>query len=107
MKYICIQCKYECEYKSHWDQHILTEKHNNNGKIIKKEIRNKVCKVCSYKANTYSDARNHYLSKHGTNEEKLKEYPYFCKTCNIGTFGKSIYTAHCTSKKHLQCTTVK
>jgi hypothetical protein len=103
MSYICEICDFKCDYLANWNKHILTSKHNNNGKTIKKETRNKYCNICGYKALTYSDARNHYLSKHGTTEEKKKEYPYYCNSCNIGTFGKCIYKAHCKTNKHLQC----
>ncbi len=107
MNYECKDCNFKCQYLSNWNQHILTSKHKNNGKIIKKEIRNKYCDICNYKALTYIDARSHYLSKHGTIEEKKKEYPYYCKDCIFGTFGKSTFDLHCKSKKHQQCSLIK
>jgi hypothetical protein len=103
MNYNCKTCKFECKYLSNWVQHIQTARHKNDGKKTRKVTRNKNCSICDYTGLTYSDARNHYLSKHGTTEEKKKEYPYYCDSCNIGSFGKCIYEAHCKTNKHLQC----
>lgn len=106
MKYKCDICTYECEYESQWKQHIETIKHINNGIKIRKITRNKKCEICDYEAKNYSAIRNHYLSKHGTKEERKKEYPYYCVNCDSGTYTKCIFTKHCNSIKHKQCVSV-
>lgn len=52
MKYFCEKCKYQCERKSSWEQHILTMKHLNNYNIGESNNKLFCCTKCnkSYKS---------------------------------------------------------
>lgn len=101
-KYYCEVCKYECKYYSLWIQHKNTIKHNNNGKTVRenKNFCNKSCTKCNYCAKHNEGLRLHYLTKHSNEEEKEKEFTYFCKYCNFGTFKKLLFDLHINTNKH-------
>ena len=44
--------------------------------------------------------KQHKLTEHGTKEEREKEFKFYCKCCDIGTFSKDIYEKHIGSYKH-------
>jgi hypothetical protein len=44
--------------------------------------------------------KQHKLTEHGTKEEREKEFKFYCKCCDIGTFSKDIYEKHISSDKH-------
>ncbi len=106
-KYICETCNFSCEFESIWKQHIETKKHNNNGKIIRekniceKKIDRK-CDKCDFIGKHNVALRTHYLTKHGTKEEREKEFIYYCKDCDIGSFVEMLFDRHNKTKKHLQ-----
>jgi hypothetical protein len=104
-KYVCNICKFSCKFESSWNKHILTDKHKNNGVYIRPKKNNiksiKKCSVCDF-IGAHNDAlKIHYLSKHGTIEEKEKEFTYYCKICDFGSFYENTFKSHCETKKHL------
>jgi hypothetical protein len=105
-KFICESCNFSCIFQSSWEQHIFTEKHKNNGKIIREKKTKTLktifkCSCCDFLASHNDGLTNHYLSKHASIDEKEKEFTYYCKICDFGTFYEKVYNKHCESKKHI------
>jgi hypothetical protein len=103
-KYHCETCNFGSNYISIWNQHIETTKHKNNGKTIrynKKEPLNKKCDKCNFIAKHSEGLMIHNLIQHSSVEEKEKEFTYYCKECDFGTFYENTYIKHCQTKKHL------
>ena len=83
--------------------HISFELHRTGKKKIRSDkICIKKCPDCDYKSKTNTNMRQHILIKHCTKEERKKEFTYYCKYCDFGTFAKSIYNIHKQTKKHKQ-----
>ena len=101
-KFNCITCNFTTNYPSKYNTHIETKKHKNNGKIIRRteEIVTLECDKCDYYSKIKDTFRTHYLTKHGSKEKKEKEFTYYCKFCNFGTFNKTLMNNHLNSKKH-------
>ena len=49
-----------------------------------------------------TNMRQHILINHCTEKEREKEFTYYCKYCDYGTFAKSLYQIHKRTKKHKQ-----
>ncbi len=45
------------------------------------------------------------LNNHSTEEEKKKEFSYYCEICKIGMYAETIYNKHLISKKHIRKST--
>ncbi|ARF12153.1 hypothetical protein Klosneuvirus_3_288 [Klosneuvirus KNV1] len=46
--------------------------------------------------------RQHMLNEHADKEAREKQFKYYCKYCDIGTFSKDIMEAHNNTKKHIK-----
>jgi hypothetical protein len=104
-KYICETCNFSCEFESIWKQHIETKKHNNDGKVLRENIKkpcDRKCDKCDFIGKHNVALRTHYLTKHGTTEERENEFPYYCKDCDVGSFVKMLLDRHLKSNKHIQ-----
>ena len=44
--------------------------------------------------------KKHVLNEHSTKEEREKEFKYYCKSCDFGTFSKDTYEVHTNTNKH-------
>jgi len=42
------------------------------------------------------------LNEHADKEAREKQFKYYCKYCDIGTFSKDIMEAHNNTKKHIK-----
>ena len=51
-------------------------------------------------ARTNTNMKQHILINHGTKEDREKEFTYYCKYCDYGTFSKPLYKTHKQTKKH-------
>lgn len=104
-KYVCENCKFSCKYESSYNQHILTDKHKNNGVYIRPKKKNEKivynCENCNFTTMHKEGYKIHCLAKHANIEEKEKEFTFYCKICDFGTFYENTYNKHCESKKHL------
>ena len=102
-KYQCNKCKFYTNYESLWDRHINTELHKTGKKKIRSDkIRLEQCLECNYETKINTNMRQHILINHGTKKEREKEFTYYCKICDYGTFSKPLYKTHKQTKKHKQ-----
>ena len=100
-KYRCNKCNFFTNYKSVWSRHINTELHKTGKKKIRSDkIRIDECPECDYKTKINTNMKQHILINHGTKEDREKEFTYYCKYCDYGTFSKPLYKIHKKSKRH-------
>lgn len=100
--YYCDKCNYTCIHKSHWEQHITTKKHKNNGVQTRSDkILEPKCKSCSFETNNSANMLVHVLTKHSTPERRKKEFKFYCPVCDFGTFTQILFTRHLETKKHI------
>jgi hypothetical protein len=100
-KYVCEKCNYRCNIVSRWDKHINTVLHITGKKKIRSDFKGeRECEKCEYKTlNTYS-LKEHILNYHCSINEREKEFKFYCKLCDYGTFSKDIIEKHNNTKKH-------
>lgn len=102
-KYQCESCGFNTNYKSKWEIHISSELHKTGKKKIRSDkICIEKCPKCDYESKINTNMRQHILINHSTKEEREKEFTYYCKYCDYGTFAKSLYKIHKQTKKHKQ-----
>ena len=99
--YQCEKCNFKCKYKSEYERHCNSILHKTGKRGVKKNKVNRVCQFCKlYEASCNTNLKNHILINHKTAEEREKEYPNYCKTCDYGSFSKKLFDKHLTTKKH-------
>ena len=100
-KYNCINCNYSCNENSKWEKHINTVKHLTGHKKIRSDCKapNK-CLICKYETKNNIIFKQHNLNYHSNKEEREKEYNYYCKLCDFGTFYKNLFEKHNLTEKH-------
>jgi hypothetical protein len=99
--YQCEKCNFKCKYKSEYERHCTSILHKTGKRGVKKNKVNRVCQFCKlYEASCNTNLKNHILINHKTAEEREKEYPNYCKTCDYGSFSKKLFDKHLTTKKH-------
>ena len=98
-KYYCSKCDFKCKYPAHWNQHLVSNKHND---VKRKERSDKVlepkCKFCDYQTNKTTNMKLHHLNHHSTKEERKKDFKFYCDECNYGSFIHSLYKIHLETK---------
>jgi hypothetical protein len=99
--YCCEKCNYSTPYLSRWKSHLESSYHQTGHRKIRKDRQlEEKCKCCEYKTNNITNMKYHYLQTHATEEERLKEYKYYCSSCLFGTFSKSVYEKHIETVRH-------
>ena len=88
-KFNCEKCNFKCQYESQWKNHTDTELHKTGVKKKRSDIKEAyTCDKCEYKTKNIYTFKQHVLNEHGTKEERLKEFKYYCKYCDFGTYSK-------------------
>ncbi len=102
-KYVCEKCDFRTNAKSLWDKHLITGKHISGERAPRcdKKLPDK-CPHCDYKPKSNINMKQHLLSAHSSNEEKEKEYKYYCNHCDFGSFAQQTYETHLQTDKHKQ-----
>jgi|SaaInlStandDraft_4_1057021.scaffolds.fasta_scaffold02348_7 hypothetical protein len=110
-KYNCKICNYHCGYKSHYELHKKSWKHQHGGvnkprkdkgKRLKKdgEYVIHVCGICKYTTKSASLYKHHNLKYHTKIENVKNVAKYYCKNCNFGSMFKKHYDRHLETNKH-------
>ena len=100
-KHICEKCKFKTNIKAHWEAHIITSIHQTGERKKRKDIKEPhKCEKCEYKSKNIVNVKQHYLNEHGTTKEREKEFKYYCKDCDYGTFSIDLYKDHIETNKH-------
>ncbi len=101
-KFNCFVCNYTCNFENNWNQHINTEKHKNNSILVyKNNDLAKKCTECNYIAKHKQGLKNHILTKHSSKEAREKEFTYYCKECDFGSFKEQSFDMHNKTQRHL------
>lgn len=100
-KFGCEECGFHTNYKSKWELHIQTEKHK-TGKRKERSDKKcpKNCPNCKYTTRSNAGMRVHILTNHSTQEDRKKEFTYYCAACDYGTFCKFSHDNHLQTNKH-------
>ena len=100
-KYICDKCNYKGNIKSDWEKHINTSLHKTGKKKERSDKKEPLkCEKCEYRTKSKAGLKQHNLNWHSTLEEREKEFKYYCKYCNFGTFSVDLIDIHNNTKKH-------
>jgi len=101
-KFICEKCDYKGNIKSQWKKHINTELHKTGKKKERSDKKDPLkCEKCEYTIKSIIGLKQHYLNWHSSLEEREKEFKYYCKLCNFGTFTQNLLETHNNTKKHI------
>jgi hypothetical protein len=102
-KYNCENCKFYCNETSKWEKHIETEKHKTGKRKIRADFKGPYkCEKCNYESKNIIMFKQHKLNEHSNKEEREKDFKYYCKLCDIGTFSKDNWNRHITSQRHIK-----
>ncbi len=102
-KYNCENCKYYCNEISKWDKHTDTQKHKTGKRKVRADFKGPYkCEKCNYETKNATTYKQHKLNIHSTLEERQKEFKFYCKNCDFGTFSKDLIEKHNQSDKHIK-----
>lgn len=102
-KYYCEKCQFNCNYISIWKEHLHSKKHTGEKRKERSDkILEEKCNFCYYKPIKTTNYRLHYLNKHATKEERIKEFLFYCEKCDFGSFNKILLDRHLETEKHLK-----
>ncbi len=100
-KYNCEQCDFHCNAISTWKKHTATTKHQTGKKKIRSDCKGPyLCEKCDYKTKNKTIFIQHCLNEHATKEEREKEFKFYCKICDFGTFSTDLFDGHNANHKH-------
>ncbi len=101
-KYNCEQCGFHCNCAIRWNKHIETELHKTGKRKLRSDYKGPYkCDICAYSTNNNMTFKQHNLNYHADKQMRVKEFKYYCKYCDFGTFALQLFEKHNNSKKHL------
>jgi hypothetical protein len=100
-KFICEKCNYKGYLPSQWEKHLNTELHKTGKRKERTDKKEPYkCLKCEYETKNKLGLKQHILNNHTNLEEREKEFKYYCKKCNFGTFSIEILNNHNNTLKH-------
>jgi len=100
-KYKCDKCNYSCKFKSTWEKHINTELHKTGVRKKRSDCQEPYkCNECNYETKNSVTYKKHMLNEHADKETREKQFKFYCKYCDIGTFSTDTMEQHNQTKKH-------
>ncbi len=108
-KFFCEKCDFGTDFQSLYNRHLAGNKHltgkrktrNDKDKSRVEEPVSYTCAFCNITYDHITNYKAHNLNHHSTIETREKEFPFYCKSCDIGYFAKSKFDLHCNTKIHL------
>ena len=102
-KYNCDECRFHCNEEIRWKKHIITELHKTGKRKQRSDYAGPYeCDICEYKTQNATTFKQHKLNEHADKETREKEFKYYCKICDYGTFAKQLIEKHNGSEKHIR-----
>ena len=100
-KYVCNNCNYKCKFECEWVKHCNTELHKTGTRKKRSDIKDVYkCENCLYSTKNKIMMKQHKLNEHSTKEQREKDFKFYCKCCDVGTFSKDIFEKHNITDKH-------
>jgi len=100
-KYVCKSCNFSCNQNSRWQKHIDTELHKTGQRKKRSDYKEPFkCKDCDYQSKNSITLKKHILNIHSSLEQREKEFKFYCKHCNFGTFSIDMMNLHNNTDKH-------
>lgn len=100
-KYNCEECRFHCNEQIRWKKHIETELHKTGKRKQRSDYGGPYdCNNCDYTTPNATTFKQHKLNEHADKETREKEFKYYCKLCDYGTFAKQLIEKHNKSDKH-------
>jgi hypothetical protein len=100
-KYMCVNCKFNCNEQSRWKIHITTEKHLTGKRKIRCDYGGPYkCTECEYETPNSTVFKQHGLDEHSSKIKREKEFKFYCKLCDFGNFSQVIFNKHLNTSKH-------
>jgi len=100
-KYNCINCNYNCNDKSSWDKHNKTIKHITGQRKVRSDYQGPYkCNDCNYITKNNIMYKQHILNYHSNIDQREKDFKYYCKLCDYGSFSKDLLEKHYLTEKH-------
>lgn len=97
----CEKCNCTYNSKSALNRHMKTELHRTGKRKQRSDtIEPHTCTICNYKNKNIIAYKKHMLNEHSNKETREKEFKFYCKYCDIGTFSKDTMEAHNATEKH-------
>lgn len=108
-KFYCEKCEFGTNFNSHYERHLSGNKHINGKRKERcdkekprvEEYVSYKCEICNVIYDHITNYKTHNLNHHSTIEVREKEFPFYCKACDMGTFSKSKFEKHCEMKIHI------
>ena len=101
-KYMCNDCNFNCNTKARWENHINTELHKTGNRKKRSDYKEpNICNNCDYSTKNNKILQIHKLNKHSSKEIREKEFTFYCKMCDYGSFSKDSIEIHYNTNKHI------
>ena len=101
-KYKCEKCDFNCNYISHWNEHLVSKKHTGEKRKVRSDkILEEQCQFCNYKSKKITNMKLHILTNHSTIEERKQKLKYYCEKCDFGTNAEILFQRHLETQKHI------
>lgn len=102
-KFICEKCNFKCMYKSAYDAHLKSGLHQTGHRKKRCDSNGPYnCDKCNYTTTNKTTFKKHTLNEHANKQTREKEFRYYCKHCDFGTFSNDSMNAHNNTKKHIK-----
>ena len=94
-KYFCEKCNFNCNTKARWEAHANTELHKIGQRKKRSDYKEPFkCENCNYETKNIVMMKIHKLNKHSDVNKREKEFKYYCKCCDYGSFSEDSYNKH-------------
>lgn len=102
ISYTCEKCNYFTNKLDSYKKHCNSVLHKTGKRKTRSDklTENYKCNICDYECNHKMNMKLHKLRNHATIEEKIKEFKYYCVSCDFGEFNQNLYNKHLTTNKH-------
>ena len=98
--FYCDKCDFECKFFSRLKIHEQTILHQTGKKKQRSDFKGiRKCDKCDYQTEYIINLKKHILNSHATRENREKEFKFFCKLCDFGTFSVDMMKIHKDTKK--------
>ena len=97
----CNKCNKTFTSNTHLRIHYNTDLHKTGQRKKRSDFKDPFkCEDCDYTTKNITTMKIHKLNKHSTKEERSKQFTFYCKYCDYGSFSKDSLEIHNNTEKH-------